>query len=79
MRSRAAIAAAAILAVVPASPSAAGRTPVVLFPAYTGNKVRVMVNDQVAYPECPRSGTFDDWFGNDAPSTTSARCVATSS
>jgi lecithin-cholesterol acyltransferase len=47
----------------------AGRTPVVLFPGYTLNKVRVTVNGQTAAPDCPASGTFDDWFQNDRPST----------
>jgi lecithin-cholesterol acyltransferase len=67
---RLAVAASGVLALVPGAASAAERTPVVLFPGYTLNKVRVTVNDQVAAPDCPRSGTFDDWFGNDAPSTT---------
>jgi lysophospholipase-3 len=67
---RLAIAASGVLALLPGVASAAERTPVVLFPGYTLNKVRVTVNDQVAAPDCPRSGAFDDWFGNDAPSTT---------
>ena len=70
MRALSVIAALALFALLPAAASAAERTPVVLFPGYTLNKVRVTVNDQVAAPDCPRSGTFDDWFGNDAPSTT---------
>ena len=70
MRALSVIATLALSALLPAAASAAGHTPVVLFPGYTLNKVRVTVNDQVAYPECPRSGTFDDWFGNDAPSPT---------
>jgi lecithin-cholesterol acyltransferase len=40
------------------------------FPGYTLNKVRVTVNGQTAAPDCPASGTFDDWFQNDRPSTT---------
>ena len=70
MRALSVMGALALSALLPAAASAAGRTPVVLFPGYTLNKVRVTVNDQVAYPECPRSGAFDDWFGNNAPSTT---------
>jgi lecithin-cholesterol acyltransferase len=69
MRALVAIAAVGLLALLPGTASAAGRTPVVMFPGYTLNKVRVTVKDQVAAPECPRSGKFDDWFGNDAPST----------
>ncbi len=55
-----------VLAVVPAS-AAAARTPVVLFPAYTATKVKVTVNGQTVAPECPSSGSFEDWFGNPAP------------
>jgi lysophospholipase-3 len=29
----------------------------------------VTVENQVVAPECPRSGTFEDWFQNSAPST----------
>jgi lecithin-cholesterol acyltransferase len=67
---RLAVAASGVLALLPGSASAAARTPVVMFPGYTLNKIRVTVKDQVTFPECPRSGTFDDWFGNDAPGTT---------
>jgi lecithin-cholesterol acyltransferase len=63
-----AVAAAAMLLAAPAY--GAGRTPVVLFPGYTLNKVRVTVNGQTVAPDCPASGTFDDWFQNDRPSTT---------
>jgi lysophospholipase-3 len=58
------------LALLAAPAQGAGRTPVVLFPGYTLNKIRVTVNAQTAVPDCPASGTFDDWFQNDAPSTT---------
>lgn len=57
-----------LLGAAPAS--GAGRTPVVLFPGYTLNKVRVTVQNQAVAPECPRSGSFDDWFANDQPSGT---------
>jgi lecithin-cholesterol acyltransferase len=46
------------------------RTPVVLFPAFHLTKLQVTVHDQVAAPECPRSGSFEDWFRNDHPSAT---------
>ena len=59
--------AAVALAVVPGSAAAAARTPVVLFPAYTATKIKVTVNGQTAAPECPSSGTFEDWVGNPAP------------
>jgi len=63
---RLALGAAVVLAVLPAS-AAAARTPVVLFPAYTATKVKVTVNGQTVAPECPSSGSFEDWFGNPAP------------
>ena len=64
--------------VVPATASAsldggshrARRTPVVVFPAFHFTKLEITVRDQVVAPECPRSGTFEDWFRNDNPSTT---------
>jgi lecithin-cholesterol acyltransferase len=49
--------------------AAAGRTPVVLFPAYHLTKLRVTVHDQSVAPDCPRSGSFEYWFQNDHPST----------
>ena len=68
---RAAVVAAVAAAMLLAAPAyGAGRTPVVLFPGYTLNKVRVTVNGQTAAPDCPASGTFDDWLQNDRPSTT---------
>ena len=45
------------------------RTPVVLFPAFHLTKLLVTVHDQVVAPECPRSGSFEDWHRNDRPST----------
>jgi lysophospholipase-3 len=56
-----------------ASASQSGRTqlnPVVLFPAFHFTKLLVTVRNQVVAPECPLSGTFQDWFANDHPSTT---------
>lgn len=63
------VAAAAVLALLaPAADAAASarpaRTPVVLFPAFHFTKLAVSVRDQVAFPGCPRSGTFQDWFSN---------------
>ena len=46
--------------------SEGARTPVVLFPAFHLTKLQVTVHDQVVAPECPRSGSFEDWFRNDA-------------
>src|SRR6266568_895180 len=56
-----------------ASASPSGRTglpPVVLFPAFHFTKLMVTVRNQMVAPDCPRSGTFEDWFSNDHPSTT---------
>lgn len=50
--------------------SSGTRTPVVLFPAFHLTKLLVTVHDQVAAPECPRSGSFEDWYRNDHPSAT---------
>ena len=46
----------------------AGRTPLVLFPAYHLTKLKVTVHNQVVAPDCPRSGSFEYWFQNDHPS-----------
>ncbi|HEX9096765.1 MAG TPA: hypothetical protein VF990_11770, partial [Candidatus Dormibacteraeota bacterium] len=46
------------------------RTPVVLFPAFHFTKLLVTVHNQTVAPGCPRSGSFEDWFLNDQPSTT---------
>jgi lecithin-cholesterol acyltransferase len=43
--------------------------PVVVFPAAYTTKLEVQVQNQSVLPECPRSGTFVVWFGNDNPST----------
>lgn len=45
-------------------------TPVVLFPAFHFTKLLVTVRNQVVAPDCPRSGSFEDWFENTHPSTT---------
>src|SRR5205809_5692041 len=46
-----------------------GLTPVVLFPAYHFTRLLVTVHDQRVDPTCPRSGSFEDYFPNPAPST----------
>lgn len=74
---RLALVAAVVCSILPATASVAkaearppGRTPVVLFPAYHFTKLAVTVRNQAVDPACPRSGTFEDWFQNDHPSTT---------
>jgi lecithin-cholesterol acyltransferase len=47
-----------------------GLTPIVLFPAYHFTRLLVTVHDQRVDPACPRSGSFEDFFANPAPSTT---------
>jgi lysophospholipase-3 len=53
-----------------ARPGAGARVPVVVFPAYHFTKLQVVVDHQRTDPACPASGTFEDWFLNDHPSTT---------
>jgi lecithin-cholesterol acyltransferase len=74
---RIALAIATVLVVLPSVGSGAvgaraddARTPVVLFPAFHFTKLLVTVRNQTVAPDCPRSGTFEDWFSNDHPSTT---------
>jgi len=60
---------AAALALSPAASEGAGSahrglTPVVLFPAFHFTKLQVTVHGQTAFPGCPRSGSFQDWFLN---------------
>src|SRR5437867_10680222 len=75
-RSAAILTMAAVIGVtVPASSAGAatqrdGLTPVVMFPAFHFTKLRITVHDQRFAPDCPGSGTFEDWFQNDHPSTT---------
>ena len=55
-----------------ASPPAkdrSARTPIVLFPAYHFTRLLVRVHDQTVDRACPRSGSFEDFFPNAAPST----------
>jgi lecithin-cholesterol acyltransferase len=49
-------------------------TPVVLFPAFHFTQLKVQVKNQTAFPECPASGTFEDWFLNDRTSSFSQVC-----
>ncbi|MFC0431403.1 hypothetical protein [Kutzneria buriramensis] len=73
---RAGVAAALALTVLPgvAAASASGRTPVVLFPAFHLTKLQVTVRDQTTDPNCPRSGSFQDWFQNPQTSAFSQVC-----
>lgn len=43
------------------------RTPVVAFPAFHFTKLKIKVKHQTVAPECPASGSFQDWFLNDQP------------
>lgn len=43
-------------------------TPVVVFPAFHFTKLEVHVYNQTVAPDCPRYGSFEDWFLNDNPS-----------
>lgn len=38
------------------------RTPVVVFPAFHFTKLTVTVSGQTVAPECPSSGSFEDWY-----------------
>jgi len=50
------------------------RTPVVLFPGWHAVKLQVTVQNQTVVPECPESGTFEDWLLCDQPSEFSQVC-----
>jgi len=43
--------------------------PVVLFPAFHFTRLKFVVTDQHVVPECPATGTFEDWFQNPNPSS----------
>lgn len=47
----------------------AARTPVVLFTGFHFTKLLVTVENQTAFPNCPASGTFEDWYGADNTGT----------
>ena len=70
------LAAALLVAAVSAAPAHANpprphpRTPIVVFPAFHFTKLLVTVRNQAVDRQCPRSGSFQDWFLNDQPSTT---------
>ncbi|MFC0111174.1 lipase/acyltransferase domain-containing protein [Kibdelosporangium aridum] len=61
-----------------AAPSAvaapACRAPVVLFTGYHGTKLKFTVHNQTTAPECPSSGSFEDWYQNDQPTVYSQVC-----
>ncbi len=57
-----------------AQTSQTSRTPVVLFPAFHFTKLQVDVRNQRTAPECPASGSFQDWFLNDTPTSYSQVC-----
>jgi lecithin-cholesterol acyltransferase len=66
-------------AVAPAStlagkPVADGLTPIVLFPAFHFTRLQVDVHGQTVDPSCPASGSFEDWFLVDVPSSFSQVC-----
>ncbi|WP_371650381.1 MULTISPECIES: lipase/acyltransferase domain-containing protein [unclassified Streptomyces] len=65
------VAALLLLAAAPTTAGAASTrpAPVVLFPAFHLTKLTVNVSGQTAAPGCPRSGSFEDWYLNDRPST----------
>src|SRR6187401_2718481 len=44
-------------------------TPVVVFPAFHFTKLLVNVDNQAVAPECPASGSFEDWYKNDNEAT----------
>jgi lecithin-cholesterol acyltransferase len=74
---RVAIVSAVVLGLLASGPSYAAErrdaddlTPIVLFPAFHFTKLVVTVHHQDVAPDCPRSGSFEDWFQNDHPSTT---------
>ena len=54
--------------------TSAGLTPIVLFPAFHFTRLRVDVHNQTADPNCPRSGSFEDWFGVEASADFSQIC-----
>ncbi|MEV4359366.1 hypothetical protein [Nonomuraea sp. NPDC049625] len=58
----------------PSGSPAREKPPVVLFPAFHFTKLQATVRDQTTAPDCPRSGTFQDWFRNDRPSRFSQIC-----
>ena len=58
-----------LVTMIPGPALADTRTPVVVFPAFHFTKLKVKVQNQSVAPACPMSGTFEDWFLNDNPST----------
>src|SRR4051794_26724308 len=64
-----AVLAAPAAAVAKPKPQPGARVPVVLFPAFPFTKLQVDVSGQRTDAACPASGSFEDWFLNDQPST----------
>jgi lysophospholipase-3 len=58
-----------LMTVMPGPVLADPLPPVVVFPGAYTTKIEVTVQNQSVAPECPTSGTFEVWFGNDNPST----------
>ena len=50
------------------------RTPVVFFPGYVTTKLLVTVQNQTVAPECPATGTFEDWVFSDQSNGFSPAC-----
>ncbi|MFI9381681.1 hypothetical protein [Kutzneria sp. NPDC052558] len=73
---RAAVAAVVALGVLAGTAEASSphRTPVVLFPAFHLTKLQVTVHDQKTDPNCPSSGSFQDWYQNPQTSAFSQVC-----
>jgi lecithin-cholesterol acyltransferase len=63
------VALAVLAAPADAKPKPAAHAPVVLFPAFHFNRLEVDVDHQRTDPACPASGSFEDVFLNDHPST----------
>ena len=60
----ASLAAWMLVAMMPGAALADTRTPVVVFPAFHFTKLKVKVQHQSVFSECPANGTFEDWFDN---------------
>jgi len=74
-----AVAVALLCALPPASALAKplaseGLTPIVLFPAFHFTRLQVDVHNQTVDPVCPKSGSFEDWFGVEASADFSQIC-----
>ncbi|MGJ0490261.1 lipase/acyltransferase domain-containing protein [Methylobacter sp.] len=63
------IVAGMLMSAASVSSLADARTPVVVFPAFHLTTLEVKVHKQTAFPDCPASGSFEDWFPNPNPGT----------